>query len=71
MKDPLADLADALGRRPPEGFATLPRSALDDLTQAVHDARATQAEQLAASLEAALQIAPRPLRGLVRNLLVG
>ena len=70
-RDPLADLADALGRRPPEGLATLPRSALDELTQAVHDARATQAEHLAASLDAALKVAPRPVRGLLRKLLVG
>ena len=71
MKDPLADLADALGRRPPESLATLPRSVLADVTQAVHDARATQAEHLVVALDAALKVAPRPVRGLVRKLLVG
>ena len=70
-RDPLADLADALGRRPPEALATLPKAALADLTLAVHDARATQAEHLALALDAALKVAPRPVRGLVRKLLVG
>ena len=71
MSDPLADLADALGRRPPEALATLPRPALDELTQAVHDARATQAEHLKLALDGALKIAPKPLRGVVRKLLLG
>jgi hypothetical protein len=71
MRDPLADLADALGRRPPEALATLPRPALAELTQAVHDARATQAEHLAAALDGALKVAPKPLRGVLRKLLTG
>lgn len=71
MNDPLADLADALGRRPPEALATLPRATVADLTEAVHDARATQAEHLADALDAALEVAPRPVRGLLRKLLVG
>jgi hypothetical protein len=69
--DPLADLAAALGRRPPESLATLPRAALDDLARAVHHARTTQAEHLAGALDSALRVAPRPLRGLLRRLLVG
>lgn len=71
MRDPLAELSDALGRRPPEALATLSRPALDDLARAVHDARAIQAEHLAASLDGALKIAPKPLRGVLRKLLVG
>ena len=71
MRDPLADLADVLGRRPPEALATLPRTALDELTQAVHDARATQAEHLATALDGALKVAPKPLRGVLRKLLIG
>jgi hypothetical protein len=70
-RDPLAELADALGRRPPEAVAALPRAAVDDLVQAVHDARATQAEHLVAALDSALKVAPKPLRGLLRKLLVG
>ena len=70
-RDPLADLADALGRRPPEAVATLPRAAVADLTEAVHEARATQADHLAEALDAALKVAPRPIRGLLRKLLVG
>ena len=71
MSDPLTDLADVLGRRPPEALATLPRRTLDDLTQAVHDARATQAEHLVAALDGALKVAPKPLRGVLRKLLIG
>ena len=71
MSDPLADLTEALGRRPPEALASLPRHALDDLSSAVHEARATQAEHLAAALDRALKVAPRPLRGALRKLLVG
>ena len=71
MRDPLADLADALGRRPPDALATLPRATLADLTVAVHEARATQAEHLAAALEGALKVAPKPLRGVLRKLLIG
>ena len=69
--DPLADLAAALGRRPPESLAALPAAALDDLARAVHRARATQAEHLTGALESALKVAPRPVRGLLRKLLVG
>lgn len=71
MRDELADLTEALGRRPPEALATLPRPALDDLADAVHEARVTQAEHLAAALDSALKVAPKPLRGLLRKLLVG
>ena len=54
-----------------EALATLPRSTLDDLTRAVHDARATQAEHLKSALDGALKIAPKPLRGVLRKLLIG
>lgn len=71
MNDPLDDLAGALGRRPPEALAALPAARLEDLAAAVREARATQAEQLGAALDGALKVAPKPLRGLVRKLLVG
>jgi hypothetical protein len=69
--DPLAHLTEALGRRPPEALATLPAAALADLADAVHDARATQAQHLIGALDSALKVAPRPVRGALRKLLVG
>ena len=71
MSDPLAPLADALGRRPPEALAALEPETLDDLAGAVRDARAAQAAHLAAALDSALRVAPKPLRGVLRKLLVG
>ena len=68
-RDPLAALSEALGRRPPETLATLPGHALDELVGAVQDARRIQAENLAASLDSALKIAPRPLRAVLKKLL--
>ena len=71
MSDPLDDLADVLGRRPPDALAALPPATVADLAQAVHDARATQRRHLLEALDGALKIAPRPLRGALRKLLVG
>jgi hypothetical protein len=68
-RDPLAPLSEALGRRPPDALATLPGHVLDELVVAVHDARRIQAENLAASLDSALRIAPRPLRSVLKKLL--
>jgi hypothetical protein len=69
--DALAPLTEALGRRPPEALATLPAHALADLADAVHDARRTQAEHLVSALDRALKVAPKPIRGALRKLLVG
>ena len=68
-RDPLAALSEALGSRPPETLAALPAHVLDELTGAVRDARRIQAENLAASLDRALKIAPRPLRSVLKKLL--
>jgi hypothetical protein len=69
--DPLAALTAALGRRPPEALAALPRAALEDLGHAVHEAREIQARQLLEALDGALKVAPRPLRSLLKRLLLG
>jgi hypothetical protein len=69
--DPLAGLTEALGRRPPDALAELPAAALADLADAVHDARRTQGEHLVQALDRALKVAPKPIRGALRKLLVG
>lgn len=70
--DPLAALETALhGRRPPEGLAVLPADTLDALADAVYDARDQQAEQLKSALDHALRLAPWPLRGTIKKMLVG
>ena len=66
--DPLADLAEALGRRPPESVAQLPAATVALLTDAVRDARAAQLSALGRSLDGALRLAPFPLRGLIRKM---
>jgi hypothetical protein len=70
--DPLAALETALhGRRPPEGLAALPADTLDAIADAVHEARDHQAEQLKGALDHALRLAPWPLRGTLKKMLVG
>ena len=66
--DPLHELADALGRRPPESLAALPAGTLALLADAVHDARAAQLAALGRSLDGALRLAPFPLRGLIKRM---
>jgi hypothetical protein len=70
-RDPADGLTVALGRRPPDGIAALGAETLDFLADAVHERRAHQADALRASLDAALRIAPRPLRPVLRKVLVG
>ena len=64
-------LAEALGGRRVEGLAGLPAGVLDDVADLVLAAREDQAEALSESLDASLRIAPRPLRGVLRKVLVG
>jgi hypothetical protein len=66
-----ADLEQALGSPPPKGLAKLPDDVLADLAVAVRDARAEQARALVASLDAGLRLAPRPLRPVLRKVLLG
>jgi hypothetical protein len=69
--DGFAELEEALGRRPPEGLSALPEDALADLAAAVREARAEQDRALLASLDASLRLAPRPLRPVLRKVLLG
>ena len=71
MSDPLESLETALRRRPPAGLATLPPDVLDDLADAVYEAREEQAAALRGALDHALRLAPRPLRVTLKKMLVG
>jgi hypothetical protein len=64
-------LAEALGGRRVDGLAKLPAGVLDDVADMVLDARAAQVAALEESLDASLRIAPWPLRGVLRKVLVG
>ena len=64
-------LAEALGGRDVEGLERLPRKVRDELAGLVDGARADQTAALEASLDASLRIAPWPLRGVLRKVLVG
>jgi len=68
---PLAGLSEALGARPPKGLAALPPAALEELELAVREARTRQGEALEKSLDTSLRVAPRPLRPLLRKVLMG
>lgn len=67
----LAELTRLLRRAPPREVAALPPDALRDLSTAVRQARERQADELLAALETGLKLAPRPLRGVLRKVLVG
>ena len=67
----LAELARLLRGTPPREIAALPPDALRDLSTAVRHARERQADELLAALEKALKLAPRPLRGPLRKVLIG
>ena len=67
----LAELTRLLRAQPPAEVAALPPDALRDLSTAVRQARERQADELVAALEKALALAPRPLRGVLRKVLVG
>lgn len=68
---PLAELARALGTAPPAGLAALPPETIDDIVALLRDARARQADALRTSTDAALKVAPRPLRPALRKVLTG
>ena len=68
---PLAGLSEALEARPPKGLAALPPAALEELELAVREARNRQGQALEDSLAASLRVAPRPLRPVLRKVLLG
>jgi hypothetical protein len=59
-------LAHQLGAEPPAGL-TLSEADTQRLADLIRAARRAQGEELQASLEKALEIVPRPLRGTVRK----
>lgn len=67
----LAELTRLLRGAPPREVAALAPDALRDLSTAVRQARERQADELLAALETGLKLAPRPLRGVLRKVLVG
>lgn len=67
----LAELTRLLGGRPPKEVAALPPDAIRDLSTAVRAARERQADELLAALDTGLTVAPRPIRGVLRKVLVG
>jgi hypothetical protein len=67
----LAELKRLLRATPPREVAALPADALRDLSTAVRQARERQADELLAALDTGLKLAPRPLRGVLRKVLVG
>lgn len=67
----LAELTRLLGRRPPKDVAALPADAIRDLSTAIRAARERQADELRAALDTGLTVAPRPIRGVLRKVLVG
>jgi hypothetical protein len=67
----LAGLTEALGAKPPKGLAQLPPAALEELELAVKEARARQAQALEESLAISLRVTPRPLRPVLRKVLLG
>jgi hypothetical protein len=67
----LADLEGELGRAAPACLAGLGDDALHDLAGMFRDARAAQADALESALETSLRLAPRPLRPVLRKVLLG
>ena len=67
----LAELTRLLRAAPPREVAALPPDALRDLSTAFREARERQADELLAALDKGLKLAPRPVRGVLRKVLVG
>lgn len=74
MTDPdgadLAALTDALGSPPPPSLATLDQPAVDDLAEVVQAARRHQQQEMSRAIDDALRIVPRPLRRVVRKVII-
>ena len=63
----LAALEAQLRAAPPDGLRRLAEEELADLAEAIHDARARQAAELAAAGDSALSHVPRLLRGPIKK----
>lgn len=66
----LSALRDALGHPPPGSLATLDQAVVDDLAGLVVDARRGQESDLVQAIDDALRLVPRPLRGVVKRVIL-
>lgn len=64
-------LGAELGATPPEFLDELDEAELRDLTDALAEARARQADAVEEAIERALRFVPWVLRGTVRKVLIG
>lgn len=66
----LDGLAEVLGAEPPAGLAVLDQTAIDDLAGLIGHARQEQEAALLKAVDDALRIVPRPLRGIVKKVIL-
>lgn len=69
-EQPVADLTTALGAPPPASVASLDPDVLAVLTSAIDAERLRQEQALGDAVDHALRLVPRPLRGLVRRMIM-
>lgn len=64
-------LRELLGAEPPEGVEALDEATLTDLVAIIREARRRQGEGLVAAFDETFRHVPRPMRALVRKVLLG
>jgi hypothetical protein len=69
--DAIDTLEEELGARIPEGIEVLADDELLLLADLLHEAKASQAQELDEGVEGSLDIVPRLMRGPVRKMLFG
>jgi len=69
--NPIDILEEELGARIPEGMEVLADDELFLLADLLHEAKASQAQELDDGVEGSLDIVPRLMRGPVRKMLFG
>jgi hypothetical protein len=69
--DAIEILEEELGARIPEGIEVLADDELLLLADLLHEAKASQAQELDEGVEGSLDIVPRLMRGPVRKMLFG
>jgi hypothetical protein len=70
-KDALGELESQVRAEPPRGLSALSKAELEDLTDAIRDARHRQAAELQVAGEKAFAHIPRLLRGPIRKVMGG
>lgn len=68
--EPLGRLSAALGTAPPPSVTELDPAVVDDLARMVQAARDEQAAAMARAVDDALRLVPRPLRGVVKRVIL-